>query len=48
MADLSYDLDSLTQHDRYKLLISLVIPRPIALVTTVGPTGVVNAAPFSF
>lgn len=48
MADLSYDLDSLSQHDRYKLLISLVIPRPIALVTTVGPTGVVNAAPFSF
>ena len=36
------------QHDRYKLLISLVIPRPIALVTTLGPTGVVNAAPFSF
>src|SRR5258708_11650219 len=27
---------------------SLVIPRPIALVTTLGPTGVVNAAPFSF
>jgi hypothetical protein len=23
-------------------------PRPIALVTTLGPTGVVNAAPFSF
>ena len=48
MADLSYDPDTMAQHDRYKLLISLVIPRPIALVTTVGPTGVVNAAPFSF
>lgn len=45
---LSYDLASLNPHDRYKLLISLVIPRPIALVTTIGPTGVVNAAPFSF
>lgn len=45
---LSYDLASLTPHDRYKILISLVIPRPIALVTTLGPTGVVNAAPFSF
>jgi flavin reductase (DIM6/NTAB) family NADH-FMN oxidoreductase RutF len=45
---LSYDLASLNPHDRYKILISLVIPRPIALVTTVGPTGVVNAAPFSF
>ena len=48
MPDLSYDLSTLTDHNRYKLLISLVIPRPIALVTTVGPTGVVNAAPFSF
>jgi flavin reductase (DIM6/NTAB) family NADH-FMN oxidoreductase RutF len=48
MADLSYDLASMAQRDRYKLLISLVIPRPIALVTTLGPTGIVNAAPFSF
>src|SRR3954452_11266388 len=45
---LSYDPNSLAQHDRYKLLISLVVPRPIALVTTLSPTGVVNAAPFSF
>ena len=48
MTDLSYDLATMRQHDRYKLLISLVIPRPIALVTTLGPTGIVNAAPFSF
>ncbi len=39
MTDLSYDLATMKQHDRYKLLISLVIPRPIALVTTLGPTG---------
>ena len=25
-----------------------MLPRPIAWVTTLGPTGVVNAAPFSF
>src|SRR5436853_2494692 len=48
MPDISYDLSTLTDHNRYKLLISLVIPRPIALVTTLGPTGIVNAAPFSF
>ena len=48
MTDLSYDLAAMKPHDRYKLLISLVIPRPIALVTTLGPTGIVNAAPFSF
>ena len=45
---LSYDPATMAARDRYKLLISLVIPRPIALVTTLGPTGVVNAAPFSF
>jgi flavin reductase (DIM6/NTAB) family NADH-FMN oxidoreductase RutF len=33
---------------RYKLLAALVVPRPIALVTTLGPNGLVNAAPFSF
>ncbi len=32
----------------YAILSSLVTPRPIALVTTLGPDGVVNAAPFSF
>src|ERR1041385_4991986 len=48
MPDLSYDPAAMTAHDRYKILISLVIPRPIALVTSIGPTGVVNAAPFSF
>jgi flavin reductase (DIM6/NTAB) family NADH-FMN oxidoreductase RutF len=32
----------------YPLLASLVTPRPIAWVTTLGPEGVVNAAPFSF
>lgn len=42
------DLTTLPQHDRYKLLVGLVIPRPIALVTSFGPGGVVNAAPFSF
>lgn len=49
------DLDpaSLAQEDRYKLLIGLIVPRPIAWVSTVGPDapgapGRVNLAPFSF
>ncbi|HTX53137.1 MAG TPA: flavin reductase family protein [Candidatus Baltobacteraceae bacterium] len=33
---------------RYKLLIGLVYPRPIALVSTINANGVLNAAPFSF
>lgn len=33
---------------RYKLLSSLVVSRPISFVTTVNAAGVVNAAPYSF
>jgi flavin reductase (DIM6/NTAB) family NADH-FMN oxidoreductase RutF len=33
---------------RYKILCSLVIPRPIALVTSISEDGLVNAAPYSF
>ncbi len=34
--------------ERYKLLCATIVPRPIALVTTIDASGVVNAAPFSF
>ncbi len=34
--------------DNYKLLTNLVVPRPIAWVTSQNPQGVVNLAPFSF
>lgn len=40
--------NELTERENYKLLISTIIPRPIAFVTTVNEDGVVNAAPFSF
>ena len=43
-----FDLAELSAGDRYKLLAGLVVPRPIALVTTHSPEGRVNAAPFSF
>jgi len=41
------DFDELGAYERYKLMASLIVPRPIALVTTVSPDGVANAAPFS-
>ena len=41
------DFGKLTEYQRYKLMSSLIVPRPIALVTTVNAAGVVNAAPFS-
>lgn len=44
----TFDFARLTPRERYKLLIGAVVPRPIALVTTVDAQGVVNAAPFSF
>jgi flavin reductase (DIM6/NTAB) family NADH-FMN oxidoreductase RutF len=34
--------------DNYKLLTNLVVPRPIAWVTSQNPTGIINLAPFSF
>jgi flavin reductase (DIM6/NTAB) family NADH-FMN oxidoreductase RutF len=42
------DMQSLTQGARYKLLTALVIPRPIAWVTSLNSNGTVNAAPYSF
>ena len=43
-----FDLARIAQSDAYKLLVSTVVPRPIALATTVDAAGNVNAAPFSF
>ena len=43
-----FDLAALSASDRYKLLAGVVVPRPIALVTTQSADGRVNAAPFSF
>lgn len=41
------DFNELTAYERYKLMAGLIVPRPIALVTTLSPGGVINAAPFS-
>jgi flavin reductase (DIM6/NTAB) family NADH-FMN oxidoreductase RutF len=41
-------LASLPTLERYKLLIGLVIPRPIAWISTWNENGVANCAPFSF
>lgn len=42
------DFSTLSPHQRYKVLIGSIVPRPIAWVTTVDPAGGFNAAPFSF
>ena len=45
---MEFDFKNFNPKDRYKLLSSTVIPRPIALVSTVDEDGTLNAAPFSF
>ena len=42
-----FDPNGLSHDEQFKLLLGSVCPRPIALVTTLGPAGP-NAAPFSF
>ena len=43
------DPNSISQPERYKLLIGCIVPRPIAFVSTISPDGAsVNLAPFSF
>ncbi len=42
------DPSSLSAAQRYRWLISLVVPRPIALVSTRAADGTLNVAPFSY
>lgn len=42
------DPAALSPRDAYRLMISCIIPRPIAFVTTISSGGVSNLAPFSF
>ncbi|GIW07617.1 MAG: hypothetical protein KatS3mg060_2422 [Dehalococcoidia bacterium] len=41
-------IEELAPPDAYRLLVSLVIPRPIAWVLSIGADGTRNLAPFSF
>jgi flavin reductase (DIM6/NTAB) family NADH-FMN oxidoreductase RutF len=43
-----FDFEALPAKERYKLLVSTVVPRPVAWVVSQDAAGVVNAAPYSF
>lgn len=43
-----FEFNRLTATERYKLLTSTIVPRPIALVVTKSLEGRLNAAPFSY
>lgn len=45
---MEFDVAALAPGIAYKLLTATVTPRPIAWITTLGPDGAVNAAPYSF
>jgi flavin reductase (DIM6/NTAB) family NADH-FMN oxidoreductase RutF len=44
---MQFDIDNMAAADRYELLLGTVVPRPIALVTTISNDGAINAAPYS-
>lgn len=45
---MTFDFADLTPRERYKLLTGVIVPRPIAFVTSQDAQGRLNAAPFSY
>jgi flavin reductase (DIM6/NTAB) family NADH-FMN oxidoreductase RutF len=45
---MQFDFDAMSPASRFAFLTGAVVPRPIALITTLSPTGTCNAAPFTF
>ena len=46
--DMLFDFASLSSRERYKLMISAIVPRPIAWIVSLDSEGRLNTAPFSF
>lgn len=42
------DPSKVSANDAYKLLVTAIVPRPIAFVSTISKNGIFNLAPFSF
>lgn len=45
---MDYDFTTLPYEDAYKILVGSVVPRPIGWISTLGPSGTPNLAPYSF
>lgn len=43
-----FDFEKLPTRERYKLIVSTIVPRPVAWVVTQDADGINNAAPYSF
>ena len=48
MASVRFDFEQIAPTERFNFLTSTVVPRPIALVTSLDRDGNLNAAPYSF
>jgi flavin reductase (DIM6/NTAB) family NADH-FMN oxidoreductase RutF len=46
--EIEFDLDALEHRQRYLLLTSIVVPRPIAWISTEDASGARNLAPYSY
>jgi flavin reductase (DIM6/NTAB) family NADH-FMN oxidoreductase RutF len=44
---MSFDFATIPARERYKLLVSTIVPRPIAWIVSQDVDGQLNAAPFS-
>ncbi len=44
---MQFDLTQMAAADRYELLLGTLVPRPIAIVTSLASDGAINAAPYS-
>jgi flavin reductase (DIM6/NTAB) family NADH-FMN oxidoreductase RutF len=44
---MQFDISAMAPMDRYELLLGTVVPRPIAIVTSLAADGAINAAPYS-
>jgi len=45
---MQFDFDAMSPAARFSFLTGAVVPRPIALITTLTPAGTCNAAPYTF
>lgn len=45
---MQFDFDGMSPAARFSFLTAAVVPRPIALITTLTPDGICNAAPYTF
>ncbi len=45
---MEFDVKNMDEKNIYKLMISTIVPRPIAWISTISKDGIYNIAPFSF